>query len=120
MIQHTNKWDGKSERRQKMLTEIDVKLIVQAIQGQDKKFFGLKVNELIMVGVFVLGLTGFYFRTNDVIARLVVSNEYLVQFSQNSDAYHSAALGTTFKQGQPLNPNYDLKRIRNIINGTTQ
>lgn len=70
---------------------------------ESSKFFGLSFEGWIKVAGFVIAITLFYYRTDDFMKSQSGINTYLMKFSQNSDAYHSAATGLQFEQGRPIN-----------------
>lgn len=102
------------------LSREERELLVSISKSLDgKRFLGFKIQELTVIITIVLGVYSFYLRTDDTVKRLVGVSEYVQGFMENSDNYHSVVLGTQFKQGKPENPNYDLKAIRDVINGKT-
>ena len=103
------------ERRKSVLTEQDREFFASIATPKEKRFFGFKIQELAIIGSILLTMTGFYFGTRDSLERLVSLGEYTKAFMENSDSYHSAVLGTSFKQGKPSNPSYDVKPIRDIF-----
>lgn len=81
-------------------------------QPKEVRFFGFRLQELIILLGMLFSVYGFYLRTDDAMKRLVASTDWLMDFSKNSDSYHSASLGTEFEQGRPKNPGFDIRPIR--------
>ena len=90
-------------------------VIAKSVVSDSRKFFGFKIQDLVVLGGIILGVVAFYLRTNDAMDRLIKSTDWLMDFSKNSDAYHSAVIGTQFEQGQPKNPGYDYNSVRNLL-----
>lgn len=96
------------ERRRSILTDDDIKKLSEVFRNsiplsrdQDQKFFGFKIKDLILiVGVF-MSIYAFYIRTNDTLEKLTKISESFLEFSKNSDSYHSALTGAQFNQGKP-------------------
>lgn len=65
----------------------------------------------VQVGIVILALMAAYTQ----FKILVQSTDYLLGFVENSDRYHSAMLGVAFKQGKPINDEFDYRSIRNAI-----
>ena len=101
-------WSG-NERRKLLLTDDDKKFFINHIFPQEKKYFGFKVQELAIIFSILIGVFGFYLRTNDTLSRLVILGEKTQTFMDNSDNYHSVISGFSFKQGQPANIGYITK-----------
>lgn len=94
------------------MTDDDFKKLAELIKPQELKFFGFRLKDfLVIIGVF-MSVYAFYVRTNDTLERLTKISERLSDFADNSDSYHSAMTGIQFKQGRPLNSNYDLNGIK--------
>lgn len=102
------------------LEEREILISIAKSVAAERRFFGFKVSDWFIVATVILTLTAFYYRTSDAIERLTVVSENSKVFFANSDAYHSAILGTPFEQGRPLNSNFDVQRSREVLKvGTT-
>lgn len=108
------------ERRRSMLTDRDIEILAKLIKGGEKKILGFRVPELVMICGVLLSVFAFYIRTNDAILRLTKISEYTQEFMTSSDLYHTEVLGTRFRQGKPDNQNFDLSRVRNLLNGQSK
>lgn len=102
-------YDRTVERRKSMLTDDDKKFFIETLMPQEKKYFGFKIQELAIIFSILIGVFGFYLRTNDTLVRLVILGEKTQTFMDNSDNYHSVISGLSFKQGQPANIGYITK-----------
>lgn len=68
---------------------------------QVSKLLGLTHDTWIKIAGFVFAVALFYYRTDDFIKSQQEMNKYIMQFTRNSDGYHSAITGQQFEQGQP-------------------
>lgn len=107
------------ERRESIFTESDLATLANAIRPRDPKVFGFRLQELFVIATVAFGIFAFYIRTNDTLAGFSTFKTYTIDYMANSDAYHSEVLGTYFRQGKPTADNFDAKRIREILNGST-
>lgn len=110
----TEKYNG-TERRQSLLNNEEKEIlrnISKSVNG--KRFFGFKIQELVILGSVLLGISAFYLRTNDTLDRLVNLSEYTQKFMKNSDGYHSAILGLEFDKGRPINGKDYISKVRSI------
>lgn len=85
---------------------------------KNKRYFGLNTSDFIKIGAIIFAVLAFYIRTNEAMERFIKSTDWLMTYAKNSDAYHSAALGTPFDQGSPKNANYDIQRVRSVMNAS--
>ncbi len=119
----SGKWEkGDPDRRkERTLSEADeevISRIVSRITGTQPKLFGFTWQELFRAAMVFIAVGIGYNQMNVTVSKLADCTTYLMKFAQNSDAYHSAVLGTQFEQGKPANPAYDTKAVRdNIIRG---
>jgi hypothetical protein len=68
---------------------------------QPTRLFGLNPDTWIKIAGFLMALVIFYYRTEDFMKSQVAINKYVMDFTRNSDGYHSAITGQQFEQGQP-------------------
>jgi len=78
---------------------------------KEPRIFGFRLPEFWLFVTFIFGVGLNWAAFNE----LRTSNAYLVGFAKNSDAYHSAVLGTAFEQGKPADAGYDVGRVRNAF-----
>ena len=83
---------------------------------QPNKMFGMTLETWVKVAGFIVAITIFYIRTDDFMKSQTEINKYMVKFTANSDAYHSAQTGQTFEQGQPNGRFVPTGRSRNSFN----
>lgn len=116
MVKYQGSYPG-PERRAATQEHDSITVILEFIRAStsEKKYLGLKINEIVIIGTVILGIAAFYIRTNDTIDRLVKITDSLTSFTRNSDSWHSTVVGTTFDQGKPSNPNFDNSKIRKIV-----
>lgn len=85
---------------------------------KNKRYFGLNTSDFIKIGAIIFAVLAFYIRTNEAMERLIKSTDWLMTYAKNSDVYHSVSVGTPFDQGAPKNANYDIQRIRSVVNAS--
>ena len=89
-----------------------LKRIANGLENTGPKILGLPIRDFVMLAGVLLGLGGFYMRTNDAMEQLIKSNTYFSGYIQNADNFHSAMLNTQFYQGKPVNPNFESDTFR--------
>lgn len=102
-------YHGPERRKCKdMLSEDDKEFLVQTLSSRssDKRFFGFKVQELSIIATILFGIFAFYLRTDEAMRRLIGITDFLVEFTQNSDNYHSSITGKQFFKGKPVSLGY--------------
>lgn len=109
-------WDGITDRRlTPRFSDGDIKEIAKVVAtAMDLKtrFWGFTLQELVRVGVIIVMFSVAFLKQQATQDELVANTGYLATFAENSDNYHSAVQGTRFKQGQPVDPSYETKSIR--------
>ena len=84
--------------------------IAKSVNG--RKILGFRLQEFSLLVTFIFGAALAYFTLVEVKSQ----THWLIGFSQNSDAYHSAVTGTQFRQGEPATNNHAaINRIRGAI-----
>lgn len=76
-----------------------------------EKWFGFQLKDVIQLLVLVFLLGGTWFDVRSTLNKVSVFEEFVV----NSDLYHTEVMGKAFHLGKPVDPNFDLRRIRKII-----
>ena len=105
-----------AERRKSLLTDDDRKFLADAVKANGgRKYMGFRLPEIIVIVSLLSSVGGFYWRTNDAMVRLIDATKYLNGFAENSDVYHSAAAGVTFKQGKPEDPGFRHSLAKDLI-----
>ena len=118
-------YSGEERRSTSMFSKDDKELILKALTrnpDNERKFFGFKLQEIVIIATILFGILAFYWRTDDSMKRLIKLTDYLISFAANSDNYHSSVIGVPFDQGRPTN-GYKVQEVRqalNIPNGKAQ
>ena len=102
-------WEGKDRRVSSTLSSEDKQFLASIVSGKsdEKKFFGFKLQDIVIIATILFSILAFYWRTDDAMNRLIALTDYLIKYANNSDNYHSAKFGVEFQQGKPL---YNLNR----------
>lgn len=69
--------------------------------AQSTRALGLSLDTWIKLAGFIIAATIFFTQTNDFMRAQVNINKYVLDFTKNSDSYHSAQTGRVFAQGKP-------------------
>lgn len=100
------------------LNDDDKQFMREVFSPSEKRFFGFKMQELILFVTFVFS-AGLNFAA---FLDLKESTKWLTKFAKNSDGYHSATTGKEFEQGRPVSGWYENKNLNygHVSTNTTE
>ena len=89
------------EQRKAILGERDLEKIRKAMGQPGFLVFGFKIQEVALIVTFIAGATLWFTGGQQAMVELRELRASFNEYVQNSDGYHAAAVGVSFRNGKP-------------------